>query len=838
MNRSKEARKRLHRGIGLICGIISACLLGIFAPRGGENAQAKQLAQGSENYRYVIYKAGDIEVKVHIGLSGNMIRSGRYAPVHLILKNNGKDFEGSFRFYLNSQDMEQKERNIVEKKIQIAGGETKEYSLLIACESDVQTALCDKKGKPVDEKHFDKQLVTVGEFKGGTPFLGCLSEDKSSLDYLADPELIQVEDLQDWMFTGDARMLDMFDILVMNQFDTTQFSEKQIAAVNEWVSQGGTLILGTGSQPEKTLKAFSGTLLQGTIGNSKRISTQFGTDLDISELQIENMKSILTQDQDMLVGTMDYGRGRVMVAAFDLAAAGDKLADNLQSLVYVNMGTDRKEELMRQEMLQQNDTMDSMNIWDEFSLSKGLNATEVNGLPNIALYAVILLLYAALIGPLLYSIMRKRGKREWLWGLIPASAVVFSVMIYLIGTGTRVRHPFINYLSCIDLSSKENATLQTYMSVTSPNNDPFEMEASGKDIVPYRVNNYYYRDDTASNLDYQCRLEYAEDKTSLHFDNMGSFEHISFRQRQEAPQKGRVQFTDLNLNYGEFGGIVTNQSGYDLEQCVLICNNAFLCLGELKQGESVALDQLEDSAWVQDLGNYDSIAERITGYENVYNHNDVQGLRRTVMLNRQYSVDSSHGEYYFYGFLAPNQETTFTEQYDVDLYGETAVVQCLNEEDLGKETTEKIAYLDVFEQEIPNEIKNGNGLSQKEYKISYHLGSVGALDSLQLGYYRSENSEFEVLDLLQGYFGNLQYVEQIFMGKVFAVNQKTGKPEELFQAGQENVVTDLAKYLDQQGNLELIYQVEVMDMVQYPDAGEYFNTYCLPKLILERRKAQ
>lgn len=838
MNSNKDARKRQYGGIRLFCGIISACLLGILAPWGGGSAQAKQLVQESENYRYLAYEAGDMDVKVHIGLSGNTIRSGRYAPVHLILKNNGKDFEGSFRFYLNFQDMGQTDRNVVEKKVQIAGGETKEYSLLIACESNVQTALYDKKGKPIDEDHLDKQLVTVGNVEGGTPILGCLSEDKSSLDYLADPDLVQVMDLQDWMFNGDSRMLDIFDILVMNQFDTTQFSEKQITAINEWVSQGGTLILGTGSQPEKTLKAFSGTLLQGTIGNSKRVSTQFGTDLDISELQIENMESILAQDQDMLMGAMDYGRGRVMVAAFDLAAAGDKLAENLQSLVYVNMGRDRKEELMQQEALLQDDMMDSMNMWDEFSLSNGLNATEVNGLPNIALYAVILLLYAGLIGPLLYSILRKRGKREWLWGLIPASAVIFSVMIYLIGTGTRVRHPYINYMSCIDLSGKEKSSYQTYMMVTSPNNDPFMIETSGKDIVPYRVNQYFYRNDSSSNLDYQCRLEYAEDKTSLHFDNMGSFDHISFRQRQETPQKGKIQFTDLNLNYGEFGGIVTNQSGYDLEQCVLICSNAFLNLGDLKRGESVALDQLEDSAWVQDLGNYDSIAKQITGYENMYNHNDVQGLRRTVMLNRQYNVDGSHGEYYFYGFLAPNQGTAFTEQYDVDLYGETAVVQRLNQEDLGKETAERIAYLDVFEQQVPNEILNGNGLSEREYKISYHLGSVGMVESLQLGYYRSDNREFEIVDSQQSPMGEITYVGQIFMGKIYAVNQKNGKREQIFTAGQENVISDLSKYLDQNGNLELIYQIEAIDTTKYPDAGDYFDTYCLPELILERRRAQ
>ncbi|MDE6852941.1 MAG: hypothetical protein K2J67_10765, partial [Lachnospiraceae bacterium] len=821
-----------------------ACLFGILAPWRGEQAysQAKMLTQGSENYRYLTYSVEDLDVEIHAGLSSNNVRSGRYAPVHLVIKNRGEDFEGIFRFYLDARDMGTSERTVVDKAVQIAAGETKEYSCFLSCSSSkLQTALCDKKGELLNDNNLEKQILSLGSYAYGVTIFGLISEDNSTLEYLAAQDDIRAESLQDWMLTGDWRMLDSLDVLVINQFDTTQFSEKQIAAFNEWVRRGGTLIFGTGAQPEKTLKAFSGNLLQGTIGSSKRISTKYGTDLDISELQLENMKSILNQGDDMLVGQMDYGKGSVLVASFDLAGnLGDKMSSAIGSICYLNMCMDRKAQIqIESNMLQDNMIdVDYYDMYDELSLSKALRATEVNGLPNVMLYAVLLLLYAIFIGPVLYSILRKRGKREWLWRLIPISAVVCSVLIYLIGTGTRVKHPYINYLSQIDLSNENVSLMKTYMTITSPNNDSFDLELTDTDVTPYHLDENYYYDDQTTNLDYQSRIEYLDNQTILHMENMSAFSSQNFQQKQEVKQRGRIQFADINLSYDDLHGIVTNQSGYDLEQCAIICNGDLLSLGDLKRGESVSLDQLDVSeAWIREVGVYGSIASKITGYDTtIYNNNsDIPGLRRTVMLNRYCGIDASDGGYYFYGFLAADQSTEFSDQYEEDLYGETAVVQQLNHNDLGEAATDRIADLDLFASNLPDGL-DGVGLSIGSYKVTYNMEAVGSPHLLQLSYQRSGNSEFELMEQIAASPADAPYVEgRLFLGKVYAVNQQTGKQEELFDAGKENVVTDLSKYMDKNQNLELVYIIEALDETQYPNQVGFYDSFGLPRLVLERR---
>lgn len=850
MNYHQKTNRKGYKGICLIVAILLACLFSTFAPwgEGMIHAQAKMLTQGSENYRHLTYQVGDIEVSIHVGRSGCSIRYGRFAPAHLVLKNSGKDFEGIFRIYLEAQDANATDRTIVDKKVQIAAGETKEYTLLFSpCVSNgsgaFQTALCDTKGKLLEGNDLDKQIATANSSTGGgyASYAG-ISEDNAGISYITNDNdnNLQGEMIQDWMLTDDARSLDLFDILVINQFDTTQLSEKQIAAINEWVRMGGTLILGTGAQPEKTLKAFSGDLLQGSIGNVRKISTSYGVDLDVSDLQIDDMKPILSQDDTMLVGQMDYGKGSVMVATFDLAGVKGKLADQLKSLFYLNMSMDRKTQLVNEASNQDSDLVYYDDMYGELSLKNGLWATEVNGLPNVVLYAVMLVFYAVFIGPILYSILRKRGKREWLWRLIPVSAVVCSVLVYLIGTGTRVKHPYINYLSQIDLSNKTVSTMQTNMLLTSPNNDPFDLEIPEKYVVPNQLREgYYYSSNTqSSHMDYKSRIEYQDQKTILHMENLSAFDSLPFQQQQEVETQGRIEFTDMSLSRDALSGIVTNQSDYDLEQCTIVCNGDLLSLGDLKRGESISLDQLDVSdAWIQDIGTEGAAAAHVTGYDiNRYRNNDVQGLRRTVMLNRYRKEKANTGGYYFYGFLAPDQSTAYTKQYDVDLYGETAVVQKLNHDDLGEIAADFLGTLDIFAQDTPAELQMGSSLSAKEYTVHYSFEAVGVPDLLQLSYQRSDNVEFELLEELRLYPADTPDVNGMpFLGKVYAVNCQTGERELIFTGGQEAVITDLTKYIDKKGQMELVYQIEGLDETQYPNQVGYYEEFGLPRLILERR---
>ncbi len=58
-------------------------------------------------------------------------------------------------------------------------------------------------------------------------------------------------------FPDDPRGLSMFDLLIVNGIDCGTLDQAQKEAVADWVSDGGTLILGTGKNGGKTLELLS-----------------------------------------------------------------------------------------------------------------------------------------------------------------------------------------------------------------------------------------------------------------------------------------------------------------------------------------------------------------------------------------------------------------------------------------------------------------------------------------------------------------------------------------------------------------------------------------------------
>lgn len=805
------------------------------------------LTQGSENYSPTTYEAGDILVGVHVGLSGNVVQGDRYTPVLVTMENRGKNFSGSFRLYESLADeFASPHKMIVEKKVQVAAGETKQYTMLLRREdvqsSDILTALCNSRGKVLGQKRTAANLAS--QHSDSLPTIGLISEDGAGLSYLKNdsyPDTSALYFMQDWMITEDWRSLDIFDIIVINHFDTGQFSEKQIAAIEEWVAQGGTLIFGTGAQPEKGLKAFSSSLFQGTIGNVKQITLEDGENLEISELKIEQAEVLLSQGQDALVSKVAYGDGCVMVASFDLDIAQQKIAKRVQNLFYQNYAAARKKQLQMEEQELQ-EIQDSDYSYSHYAIHQGLESTEVKGLPNIVLYAVLLVIYALLIGPILYSILRKKGKREQLWKLIPLLAVVFSVLIYLIGTSTRVKQPYVNYLTQIDLSNPERATAESFFSLTTPSNRSFDLEFAGsRDLSSYRSGDMYWMDADNNSTEYQYGIEYLSKETKLHMDHMSAFDSASFREKQEGTTKGRIEFSDLNLDSNNPDGIVSNNTGYDLEESMIIFGSEALMLGDLKKGESISLKDCPKKSWVAMTSTWsDSVGQDIMQYDD---WKDYQGYRRAVLLERYGNVSDTSG-YYFYAYLPEKQDTDFTKQFDLDLYGETAVVQHLTEEELKNNAVYSLGHLGDYLLDCPSEvdaatqrIPDNNTMVAgdiSDLTVSYDLSSIKDRDKLQLRYSSRDNGEFDLLNALAKDNYADYYEDYMFFGTVVAVNQKSGKQENLITAGKEAEIKDLSKYMDKNGRLELIYHMELPDT----SADYIYGGLQLPVLSLERRNAQ
>ena len=130
-------------------------------------------------------------------------------------------------------------------------------------------------------------------------------------------------------FPDDPRGLSMFDLLIVNGIDCGTLDQAQKEAVADWVSDGGTLILGTGKNGGKTLELLSEMQTDITLENAKTVWIGMGTEyadqnpaesevrLNYAQAEIPGASERMVTDGTSLLKIMSCGNGRIGVLGID-----------------------------------------------------------------------------------------------------------------------------------------------------------------------------------------------------------------------------------------------------------------------------------------------------------------------------------------------------------------------------------------------------------------------------------------------------------------------------------------------------------------------------------------
>lgn len=104
-------------------------------------------------------------------------------------------------------------------------------------------------------------------------------------------------------------------------------------------------------------------------------------------------------------------------------------------------------------------------------LFDNLKFTRQNMQPQILFYALILILYIILIGPVAYFLLKKLDKMSWMWVYIPVLAIIFSAVIMGFNQDTKVTKPMVDALTILS-PQQENVV---YTASTSPGKQSYEL---------------------------------------------------------------------------------------------------------------------------------------------------------------------------------------------------------------------------------------------------------------------------------------------------------------------------------------------------------------------------
>lgn len=445
-----------------------------------------------------------------------------------------------------------------------------------------------KDGDLIDIVKGSSYLVSSGTTQSYT--IGVIASNPDTLNFMPALNLrgynLAVIPVKPEMLPDQAVLLDTFNALVINDVATSDWSEKRVEAIENWVRKGGTLILSGGAGYSKTAQAFesiapvkaAGT---ATATNTDELVAAGGVDwkaeqpFTISTGSLVEGNTNLSADGAPLAVTRQVGVGNVIYVAFDpslepfVSWQGSEavFARLLQSsLIPMQMGFVINAD---------NSFWNLSNLVDQFPSIKP---------PNFTLLLVMFVCYMVLAAPVLYVILRKTDRREWTWWLVPVLSIATGIAIFYFGAADK-RTVSAHTVQTVELSSQGGGFKSGAFAIFMPSGGT--VKAQFDDTVNIKT----YSSDGGSgtvNLNGSNQVISDEDKTTVQWRSVSywSTRKARFEDIPLAQDTGSFKVVYNNSSDGNLELTVTNGTSTDMTNLAVLMNGTAYMLKDLKQGES------------------------------------------------------------------------------------------------------------------------------------------------------------------------------------------------------------------------------------------------------------
>jgi hypothetical protein len=258
-----------------------------------------------------------------------------------------------------------------------------------------------------------------------TYVVGILSDDFDSMKYINKITMKNLNNfstrnvrLDEGSLPESADALEAFNIIVINNFDTSKLSSLQYEALKRWVSDGGVLIIGTGPSKNKTLAIFKDDFIKGEVGENRVLHTSSlhkmaevksveAMDVTVADIAIKGSTPVIKDGDTVILQKVEIGRGVAVVASFDFGleplsswTGNTALADKIITAVLPRY--------YQTEMYQK-----GINMKDNlYAIDNALRNIPELPRPKTLYLAIIYIAYILMAAPLSYIILKRMDKRE------------------------------------------------------------------------------------------------------------------------------------------------------------------------------------------------------------------------------------------------------------------------------------------------------------------------------------------------------------------------------------------------------------------------------------------
>lgn len=845
-------RKGKQQWLLLLCVL----LFGVFcltacSGRGGRVVTMEAIEESKEPDKIPeVLEGGNLTLSIDYGFD-KYVKSGCYMRVMADITNNGENFMGSLRVII--PDSSQK-RYMYQKDVSIAAGETKRVEMAVPVGSDTISynfVVADEEERVIAEKSV-KAYISRDE----SLFTGILTDDTQSMSYLSGSQL-KTFYLGAETFPEDVMALDSLDILIINDFNTDKLGTKQYEALKNFVTKGGTLVLGTGATGQKTLALFDDSFFKGTIGGLSRKTTAFGlneegltkikaqlleevlqrqaqeeaekqeetsetqeaddeeisyelfpeaeeinrlqlslVEKDILDVHLEGAVPVVKEDGTVLLERLDIGQGNVLLATMDLG---------LDSSLRDTIGMEIINQIASNISISRQDQRDMENTGYNFNYlrNSAVELIDEDKLPKVSSYVVILLVYILVIGPPLYFILKRLDKRNLMWILIPVFSVLFGSFIYGIGDTTRQSGPYIGYFA---LNTIENGTVDEdiFFGITAPYNNNYEVDVSEiGDLVPLVEEGYYSNSQATEGTDYNIAIKYSGDTTKIEIKDYSAFEPTYFETNHQAAATGTVGST-MKFEDFQITGEITNLLGQDLKQTALYAYGTVYLLGDIEQGQTISLDDREGYKIMNrsDIYRYDEFLTKISGGRPYGNRKEQTAEQIRYYYSYEYFLSKEAASFrqgcYLLGFSS--EDSSVLETTGLEASGVTMMAVAVDV-DLKGENGIYIPKIDSYIQNIEGGVDTLERVIYEE-NITMDIQFDSRDVITELIYSEAMNNEFDI-----GWSNG-------FYGEIRAYNYLTGNYDLIFTSGTPGSVST-ENYVNEDNQMRLLIEADAARMESY-----------------------
>ncbi len=568
---------------------------------------------------FVFGENENIKIEGEVGFD-NTYRPYYTTPIFITMENNYKDIEGEIQIEIPSGDGYGNAVTIYAIGINHPKGTEKKYTMSLTLPSyllNIKLKVVEGK-KVLTEKYIRINRETTAE---NAVTVGLLSDDRDSLNYLrgftvdsfGNSSPSKIINIDEERLPDTLDVMKNFDILIVNNYDTSKLSDKQYSSIKKWVNAGGILVIGTGANGNKSLSVFQDDFITGergevSLSTSKElgyyVNDEFHMPIDLMEINTIEGEALILSGEMPIVQKLDKGNGAILLLSFDLGLEpmvswklNKYFIESLFQAVSTNMEFGPINEKYQQNF--------------DYNVESALKSIPELPLPNYGTIIIIFILYIILVSPVSYIILKKRDKREYMWLAVPLLSIIFAAFIYIVGFGTRITEPILNTVSIIRGSEKGIYDIKSYGGIFTPNKTTIKIQGLDDiNIKPYSRNNYYgYNDNQTWDGKRVDSKFILSPKPSLEIYDMGVWGMKTFEIQWDKSIVGNIK-SNISFVNSDYEGFIENNTDFDFEDCYILTANQYIKLSDIKKGEKIEIPKGEIISFANRYELLDSLYSR------------------------------------------------------------------------------------------------------------------------------------------------------------------------------------------------------------------------------------